>query len=126
MISLNECTLIGRAGKDPDIKRSTSPKGKKIVRGTFTLATSYPNNKVDEGGKRQYDTNWHNILCWGKTAELIGEYLKKGNRVWVKGRINSTRYTSKEGLERTFYEIVATSVGLIEAKTEVQAGEQLE
>ncbi len=120
MISLNECTLIGRCGSTPEVRRSVSPTGKDVTRCTFSVATSYPNNNVDKDEKREYDTTWHNVLCWGKTAEVIGEYLKRGNRVWVKGRITNRQYTSKEGLEKTFYEVVATSVGLIETKEEAQ------
>ncbi len=118
MISLNEVTLIGYTGSNPEVKRSVSPTGKDVTRCTFSVATSYPNSKIDKDGKREYDTTWHNVLCWGKTAEVIGEYLKTGNRVWVKGRITNRQYTSKEGLEKTFYEIVASSVGLIETKEE--------
>ncbi len=125
MISLNEVTLIGYTGSNPEVKRSVSATGKDVTRCTFSVATSYPNNNAGKDEKTEYDTTWHNVLCWGKTAELIDEYLKKGNRVWVKGRITSRQYTNKEGREKTFYEIVASSVGLIETKEEAQVKDEI-
>lgn len=98
----NSVQLIGNLGRDVEVM--TFDSGTK--KATFTLATSeFFTNK--EGEKTQ-DTQWHNIVAWGKTADLMSTLLEKGNQVLVKGKIVNRSYEDKEGNKRYISEIVAS------------------
>ena len=97
----NSVQLIGNLGRDVEV--FTFDSGNK--KATFTMATSeYYTNK--EGEKAQ-DTQWHNIVAWGKTADLMSALLEKGNQVLVKGKIVNRSYEDKEGNKRFVSEVVA-------------------
>ncbi len=122
MITLNQITLIGRVGTKVDLKETVSGD-KKVVRATFTVATSYPTGVLDANGKRVYSTDWHNILLWGKNAEIAGAWLKPGNRVWISGRSSTKVYVGADQVKKAYTEVIGRSVGLIEGKkAEVSAG----
>lgn len=97
-----DVTLIGRLGKDPET-RSTA--GGKLV-AHFSVATS--------SGKDQ--TDWHNVVCWEKTAELAQRYLRRGALVFVTGRLSYRKYTDKAGVERQTTEVVANTLKFLEPK----------
>jgi single-strand DNA-binding protein len=103
-MSVNKAILIGRLGKDPELRYT--PGGSAVA--TFSLATSevYKNQE----GQRQENTTWHNIVCWGKTAELAKEYLRKGREVYIEGRISNRSYDDKEGNKRYISEVVAQNL----------------
>ena len=90
----NKVSLIGRLGAKPEVM--TFESGKKMAR--FTLATneSYKN----KNGEWQENTQWHIITAWGKTAELVGKLLQKGNEIAVDGRLVTNTYETKEGEKR--------------------------
>ena len=90
----NKVSLIGRLGAKPEVM--TFESGKKMVR--FTLATneSYKN----KNGEWQENTQWHIITAWGKTAELVGKLLQKGNEIAVDGKLVTNTYETKEGEKR--------------------------
>lgn len=96
----NSVQLIGNLGQDVDLK--TFDSGKMIAK--FSLATNeyYKNNK----GEKVQETQWHNIVAWGKNAEIANKILAKGNQVCVKGKLTSRSYTDKEGQTKYISEIV--------------------
>jgi single-strand DNA-binding protein len=104
-MSVNKAILVGNLGRDPDVRYL--PSGQSVAK--FALATS--DSYTDRGGSRQERTDWHNIVVFGKQAELCGQYLKKGRQVYVEGRISTRQYDAKDGSgKRYFTEIVAQRV----------------
>ena len=95
----NSVQLIGRLGKDPEVKNLASGK----MMATFSLATSdsYRNAK----GDKVEDTQWHNIVAWGKTAEIVAEYLKKGNEAALEGKLIHRSYINNSGEKKYVTEI---------------------
>jgi len=100
----NKVQLIGNLGNDPEI--ITLESGKKLAK--FSLATndSYKNAK----GDLIKETQWHNIIAWGKTAEIIEKYLSKGNEVAVEGKLTSRSYEDKDGIKRYITEITCNEL----------------
>jgi single-strand DNA-binding protein len=89
--TVNRVILIGRLGKDPEIKYT--PSGMALV--TFPLATD--ESRKDSDGNRQSVTEWHNLVLWGKQAEIAGEYLKKGRLIYVEGRLQTRTWEDSQG-----------------------------
>lgn len=104
MGSVNKAILIGNLGRDPELRYTQG--GKAVA--NFTLAT----NEVWSGqdGQKNERTEWHRIVCWGKTAEHCSQYLSKGRTVYVEGRIQTREWEDKEGNKRQTTEIVAQNV----------------
>src|SRR5512147_2407928 len=98
--SLNKVMLIGNLGKDPELKYT--PSGVAVA--TFSMATS--EQWKDQDGNAQERTEWHNIVAWRKLAEIVGEYLKKGKKVYIEGKLQTRNY-EKDGVKRYVTEIVA-------------------
>ena len=103
MAGLNKVMLIGRLGKDPEVK--TLPSGE--VYAKFSIATSKKWKGKD--GKDQEKTEWHNIIAWRKSAELCGKYLSKGKQVYIEGELQ-TRSWEEEGKKRYATEILCQVV----------------
>ena len=108
---LNKVTLIGRMGRAPELRYM--PNGEVVC--NFSLATS--ESWKDQSGQRVERTEWHNIIMYRKLAEIAGQYLKKGAQVYIEGRIQSRKYTSRDGVERTAYEIIASEMKMLGART---------
>lgn len=104
MASVNDCTFIGNLGKDPDVRYD--PAGKAVV--NFTLACN--EHYKDKAGVRQEKTEWINVVCFERNAEFAAEYLKKGNALYVRGRMQTRKWTGKDGQERWTTEIVADRI----------------
>lgn len=96
----NKVQLIGNLGNDPEIVNLDS--GKKLAKFSIATNESYKNNK----GERVTDTQWHNVVAWGKTAGIIESYVTKGKEVAIEGRLTSRSYETKEGEKRYITEIV--------------------
>jgi single-strand DNA-binding protein len=105
---LNRVILIGRLTADPEVKYT--PSG--IAVGRFCLAV----DRRYKNQQGQRETDFLNIVAWRKTAELVGEYLKKGRLVAVEGQLQSRKWETKEGEKRTSYEVVADSVQFLESR----------
>lgn len=104
-MAVNKAILIGNLGRDPEVRYLPSGQAK----ATFTLATS--ESYTDRSGAKQERTDWHNVVVWGKQAELCGQYLKKGRQVYVEGRISNRSYEAKDGSgKRYISEVVAQRV----------------
>lgn len=106
----NSVQLIGRLGKDPEVKQLTS--GKTLT--TFSLATS--DSYRNASGEKIEDTQWHNIVAWGKTAEIAGEYLKKGQEVAIEGKLIHRSYETNSGDKRYISEINLNELLMIGGK----------
>jgi single-strand DNA-binding protein len=100
----NKVQLIGNLGNTPEI--ITLESGKKLAK--FSLATN--ENYKNAKGEKVTDTQWHNIVAWNKTAEIIEKYLEKGNEVAIEGKLTSRSYETKEGDKRYVTEIVCNEL----------------
>lgn len=101
MSSLNKALLIGRLGKDPELRHI--PNGNAVA--NFSVATFEKWTDKDTGEKKE-KTVWHNIVVWGKLAEICHQYLKKGSLVYLEGRIENRSYDDKDGNKKYISEIV--------------------
>lgn len=99
MASVNRVTLIGNLGRDPEMRYL--PSGEAVA--SFSVATT--EQWKDKSGAKQERTDWHRVEFIGRTAEVCGEYLKKGMPVYVEGRIQYDKWTDKEGVEKTLTKI---------------------
>jgi single-strand DNA-binding protein len=106
-MGVNKVILVGNLGKDPELKYT--PGGQAVA--TFSLATS--ERVTDKSGQRQDRTEWHNIVVWGKQAELANQYLKKGRTVYIEGKITTRSWDDKDGNKKYRTEIVAFTMQFI-------------
>ncbi len=106
---LNKVMLIGNLGRDPEVR--SLPSGQPVA--NFTLATS--RRWKDRDGNRQEQTEWHNIVCFGKQAEIAGQYLTKGKQVFVEGRLQ-TRSWERDGQKHFRTEIVCDNFQMLGAR----------
>ncbi len=109
MAGVNKAIIIGRLGKDPEIRYTNS--GAPVA--NFTVATS--ESWTGKDGKKDERTEWHKVVAWGKLGELCGEYLNKGRRVYVEGRIQTRSYDGKDGNKKYITEIVAQTVQFLDS-----------
>ncbi|KAF0205951.1 MAG: single-strand DNA-binding [Gallionellaceae bacterium] len=110
-MSVNKVILVGRLGKDPETRYMTS--GEAVT--NATLATS--ENWKDKSGEKQEKTEWHNLVFYRRLAEVAGEYLKKGAQIYVEGKIQTRKYTTKEGQERYTTEIIVDQMQMLGSKS---------
>ena len=106
----NKVQLIGNVGNEPEITNLES--GKKVAR--FSLATN-ENYKNDKGEKVQ-TTDWHTVVAWGKTAEIVEKYAGKGKEIGVSGKLRTRTYTTDEGSQRYVTEVEAREILLLGSK----------
>ena len=106
-MSVNKAILIGRLGRDPEVRHM--PNGEAVC--NFSIATD--ETWKDQSGQRQTKTDWHAITLYRRLAEVAGQYLKKGSLVYIEGRIQSRKYTGKDGIERTAYEIIGNEMKML-------------
>ena len=106
----NNVQLIGNLGMNPEVK--TLESGSTVAK--FSIATSdrYKNNK----GEQVEETTWHNLVAWGKTAEIAEKYLKKGSQVAVDGKLTNRSYEAKDKTKRYVTEILINEILLLGAK----------
>lgn len=106
----NNVRLIGHLGQNPDVKELSA--GKKLAKFSIAINESYKNSE----GEKITDTQWHNVTVWGKQAELVGQYLKKGSEVAIEGRLSNNSYTDKDGNKRYSTEIILTEFMMLGGK----------
>ena len=102
----NHVQLMGRLGQDPEIINLDS--GKKLAK--FSLATN--ENYTTAKGEKVENTSWHNIVAWGKTADIIENYTSKGKEIVINGKLSSRSYETKDGEKRYVTEVVCNQVVL--------------
>jgi single-strand DNA-binding protein len=105
MAGINKVILIGNLGSDPEVRYT--PSGVAVAQ--FNIATSEEWKDKDSGEKRER-TEWHRIVAWRRLGEICGEYLSKGQQVYVEGRIQTNTWEDKEGNKRYTTEIIANTV----------------
>ena len=108
---LNKVILIGRLGRDPECRYM--PNGEAVC--NFSVATS--EKWKDQSGQPKERTEWHSITMYRKLAEIAAQYLKKGSQVYIEGRIQSRKYTGKDGIERTAFDIIASEMKMLDSKS---------
>lgn len=107
MASVNLAILVGNLGRDPELRYT--PNGQAVA--SFSIATT--EKWKDKSGQTAERTDWHNIVCWGRNAEVANQYLKKGNPVYIEGRIQNRTYDDKDGNRRYISEVVVRRLQLL-------------
>jgi single-strand DNA-binding protein len=107
---MNKCTLIGRLGKDPELSYTTA--GVAMVK--FSVATS--ERYTDKDGNKQETTEWHNIVAFRRAAEVLGEYLRKGHRVSIIGKLKTRSWDGDDGKKRYMTEVLVDEFEFLENK----------
>lgn len=111
--SVNKVILIGNLGKDPEIK--FTPNGTQVAK--FSLATN--ERFKDKEGQWQDRTEWHNIVAWARLAEVVGQYVKKGSKLYIEGRIQTSSWDDREtGQKKYRTEIIAGDLVLLSGRGE--------
>jgi single-strand DNA-binding protein len=104
-MSVNKVILVGNLGRDPELR--ATPSGQSVC--SFSVATT--ERFTDRSGQQREQTEWHNVVAWGRQADLCGQYLKKGRQVYVEGRLTTRQYEAKDGTGKRYRtEIVAQRV----------------
>ena len=117
MASVNKVILLGNLGRDPETRYTTG--GDAVC--NLNIATS--EQWKDKSGEKQEKTEWHRVVLFGRTAEIAGEYLKKGRSVYIEGRLQTKKYTDKDGVEKYSTEIVGDRMQLIGGTREGGGGD---
>ena len=108
--TVNVVHLIGNLGKDPELRYTTSGRAS----ASFSIATT--ESWKDADGKKQEKTEWHRLVAWGKLAEIIGEWLKKGSKVYIEGRLQTRSY-EQDGVKKYITEVVADQIEMLGGKS---------
>jgi single-strand DNA-binding protein len=111
-MSVNKAILVGRLGRDPETRYTGG--GQAVA--NFSVATDH--SYKDKTGERQKKTEWHKIVAWGKLAEIVQQYLKKGSLVYIEGRIETREWQDKEGQKRYSTEIIANEMKMLGSKSD--------
>jgi len=107
-MNLNKAMIIGNLTRDPEIRNT--PSGAQVA--SFSVATSLV--WTDQGGQQQKKTEFHNIVAWRKLAEICGQYLRKGSKVYVEGRLQTTEWTGQDSIKRYRTEIVLENMIMLD------------
>lgn len=106
----NRVQLIGNLGNDPEI--ITLDNGRKLAKISLATNESYKN----DSGERVINTYWHNLVAWGKTAEIVEKYLEKGKEIAIEGKLTNRSYETKEGEKRYVTEVVVNEILMLGGK----------
>ena len=106
----NNVRLIGRLGMNPDVKKLST--GKSLAKCSIATSESYRN----EAGEKVTETQWHNIIAWGRQAEVMEKYLRKGSEIAIEGKLSTRSFTDKDGNKRFTTEIVVNELLMLGAK----------
>ena len=120
-MSLNKAMLIGNVGRDPEVRYLDGQNGNAKV-ATFTLATT--ERYRDRNGETRENTEWHNIVAWRSTADVVEKFVKKGTQVYIEGRIRTRSWDDQTGNKRYTTEIIADNLQLLGKRQDNPAGQQ--
>lgn len=109
-MNLNKAMIIGNVTRDPELK--STPNGQNVV--SFSVATNLV--WTDQSGNKQTKAEFHNIVAWRKLAEICAKYLKKGSKVYLEGRLQTSDWTGNDGLKRYRTEIIADNMIMLDSK----------
>ncbi|WP_413673281.1 single-stranded DNA-binding protein [Massilia cellulosiltytica] len=118
MASVNKVIIVGNLGRDPEIRYM--PSGDAIA--NIAVATSYKSKDRNTGEQKEL-TEWHRISFFGRLAEIVGQYLKKGSSVYVEGRLQTRKYTDKDGIERYATDIIAENMQMLGGRQGMGGGD---
>ena len=119
-MSLNKAMLIGNVGRDPEVRYLEGNNGAKVA--TFTLATT--ERYRDRNGETRENTEWHNIVAWRNTADVVERFVKKGTQLYIEGRIRTRSWDDQTGNKRYTTEIIADTLQLLGKKSDNPGGSQ--
>lgn len=117
-MSVNKVILVGRLGRDPETRYTSS--GQAVT--NFSVATD--EIWKDKNDEKQKKTEWHKVVAWGKLAEIIQEFLKKGSLVYLEGKIQSREWQDKDGQKKTAVEVVASTLKMLGGKPNEEKPQQ--
>ena len=109
---VNRVTILGNVGKDPEV--ITPNENTTIAK--FSVATS--ETFKDKAGEKKTETSWHNVVAFGKLAEIIGNYVKKGSKIYIEGKIKYGSYEDKDGNKKYTTDIIANNMTMLDSKGE--------
>lgn len=110
---INKVILVGNLGNDPEVRYM--PQGGAVA--NLSVATSESWNDKVTGEKRE-ETEWHRVVFYGRLAEIAGEYLRKGSKVYLEGKLKTRKWTDKDGIERYTTEIVGSEMQMLDGRQE--------
>ena len=110
-MSVNKVILVGRLGKEPDVKKLTN--GESVT--NVTLATS--ENWKDKSGQKQEKTEWHNLVFYRQLAEIAGQYLSKGSQIYIEGKLQTRKWQTKDGQDRYTTEVIVNEMQMLGGKS---------
>lgn len=119
VFTLNKVMLLGNVGKDPDVRYVDT----NMVVAKFVLATSEPGYTLPNGTEVPEHTEWHTILCWNQLAKRVEQYIRKGCRVYIEGKIRTRSYEDKKGITRYFTEINAEKIDIVSFPSSIRLTE---
>jgi single-strand DNA-binding protein len=119
-MSLNRVQLIGNLTRDPELKQI--PGGQSVA--TFGVATNF--SWKDQSGQLQSKTEFHNVVAWRKLAEICGQYLRKGSKVYVEGKLQTRDWEGEDGVKRYRTEIVADNMIMLDRKGADASGDVID
>ncbi|HKW22843.1 MAG TPA: single-stranded DNA-binding protein [Ktedonobacterales bacterium] len=114
---LNKIMLIGNLGRDPEM--SYTPSGSAVTK--FSVAVSR-RSKDRQSGESREETTWFSVVAWERLAEICNQYLHKGSKVYLEGRMTSRKYTDKDGIERTVWDVVLNDMQMLDPKESRSGG----
>lgn len=109
-MNLNKAMIIGNLTRDPEVR--TTPQGTSVA--SFSVATNLIWTNAE--GQRQEKAEYHNVVAWRKLADIIGQYLKKGSKVYIEGRLQTRDWTGQDGVKRYRTEIIADNMIMLDSK----------
>ncbi len=113
-MDLNKVMIIGRVTQDPELK--TIPSGQAVV--SFSVATN--RSWTDQQGQKQDKAEFHNIVAWRKLAEIIGQYVKKGSKIYIEGRLETRSWEDQQGVKKYRTEIIADNMIMLDSRNSNQ------
>lgn len=109
-MNLNKAMIIGNLTRDPEVR--TTPQGTSVA--SFSVATNFV--WTDANGQKQERAEYHNVVAWRKLAEIIGQYLKKGSKVYIEGRLQTRDWVGQDGAKKYRTEIIAENMIMLDSK----------
>ena len=114
---INKVILVGNLGADPEVRYM--PQGGAVANMTIATSESWTDKATNE---RKEQTEWHRVVIYQRLAEIAGEYLRKGSKVYIEGKLKTRKWTDKDGIERYTTEIVANELQMLDGRGEGQQG----
>lgn len=119
MVGLNKVMIIGNLGTDPEMR--FTPNGNPVT--TFRIATT--RNYTSPDGERRQETEWFSVITWNRLAETCNQYLSKGRRAYIEGRLQTRSWEGQDGQRRTRVEVVANTVIFLDRQGMAPSGEEM-